>query len=85
VKGILNMNEIQHCLDLRRVGSDPGVFAAALAVRNFGTLFRNGGNMYGQPDCIDALYPSEIEAFLFREVESAQKTTRFLFEWHMSW
>ena len=79
------MNEIQHCLDLRRVGSDPGVFAAALAVRNFGTLIRKGGRVYGQPDCIDALYPSEIDAFLIRAVETAQKTTRFLSEWHMSW
>jgi len=58
------MNEIQLCLDLRRVGSDPGVFAAALAVRNFGTPIRNGGSVYGQPNSIDALYPSEIEAIL---------------------
>jgi len=85
VKGILNMNEIQHCIDLRRVGSDPGVFAAALAVRNIGALSRKGGRVYGQPDCIDALYPSEIDAFLIRAVETAQKTTRFLSEWHMSW
>jgi hypothetical protein len=79
------MNEIQHCLDLRSAGSDPEGCAAALAVRNFGTLIRNGGSVYGQPDCRDALYLSEIEVFLIRVVETAQKTTRFLSEWHMSW
>ena len=79
------MNEIQRCLDLSRVDIDPEVFAAALAVRHFGTLIANGGSVYGQPDFVDALHRSEIETFLTRAVETAQKTTNFLSEWHMSW
>jgi hypothetical protein len=79
------MNEIQRCLDLRRAAIYPEVFAAASAVRCVGTLIANGGSVYGQSDFVDALHPSEIEAFLTRAMGTAQKTTRFLSEWHMSW
>ena len=75
VKGIVNMNEIQHCLDLRSADSDPEGCAAALAVRNVGILIANRGSVYGQPDCRDALHRSEIEAFLIRAVETEQMTT----------
>ncbi len=78
------MNEIGRCLDLRRVDIGPEVCADALAVRHVGTLIANGGSVYGQPDVVDALHPSESEAFLTHAVETAQKTTHFLSEWHMS-
>ena len=79
------MHEIGRCLDLRRAALDPEVCATASAVRHDGILIANGGSVYGQSDVVDALHPSESEAFLTRTMETAQKTTRFLSEWHMSW
>lgn len=84
MKGILNMHEIRRCLDLRRGAIDPEVYAAASAVRHVGTLNANERSVYGQSDVVDALHPSESAAFLTRTMETAQKTTRFLSEWHMS-
>ncbi len=78
------MNEIQRCLDLRRVAIDPEGCAAAFAVRHVGTLIAEGGSVYGQPDVVDALHPSESEAFLTRAAETIQKTTHFLSGWYMS-
>ena len=78
------MHEIGRRLDLRRSTIDPEVCATASSVRHVGTLIANGGSVYGQSDVVDALHPSEIEAFLTRTMETAQKTTRFLSMWHMS-
>jgi hypothetical protein len=79
------MHEMQRCLDLRRRDIDPEVYAAASAVRHVGTLLANEGSVYGQSDLVDAFHPSESEAVSTRTMETAQKSTGFLSEWHMSW
>lgn len=43
MKGILQMNESQRCLDLRNVESDPEVCAAVFAVQHVGRLIANRG------------------------------------------
>jgi hypothetical protein len=78
------MYEIGRCLDLRRAAIDPEVCATASAMRHVGTPIANGGSVDGLSDVVDALHPSESEAFLTLTMEKAQKTTRFLSEWHMS-
>jgi hypothetical protein len=65
------MNEIQHCLDLRRVAIDPEGCAAAFAVRHVGPLIAGGGSVYGQTDVVPTLHPSESEALLTRAGETA--------------
>ncbi len=65
------MNEIQRCLDQRRVAIDPGGCAVAFAVRHVGPLIAGGGSVYGHTDVVATLHPSESEALLTRAGEMA--------------
>jgi hypothetical protein len=77
----MTSDDLQRCLDLRRADSDPGLFAAAVAVHSIRSLIAAGGGSVGRLDEEEALAPHHLEAFLARAVESAHKAGRFEQEW----
>jgi hypothetical protein len=78
---MINMDHLQQFIDLRRADIDPEVFAAALTILSISKFIGNGGSSIGEPDLETALHPPELEAFLARAVETAQKNKRFEQEW----
>jgi hypothetical protein len=78
---IMNANNLEHYLDLRRDDLDPELFGAALAVQHIYTLIANGGSAFSRTDWDSALHPHHLQAFLRNAVVSAQKTRRFEREW----
>jgi len=75
-------DSLEHYVDLRRADIDPELFAAALAVQQVHRLIAYGGSGSGRAGDEDALHPDDLEAFLARAVETANKTRRFEQEWH---
>ena len=75
------MNLLRHLLDLPLADIDPEVFADALVVQHIGTLISSGGGSIGRPYLELALKPQQLEIFLARAVETAQKTQCLEHEW----
>ncbi len=78
----MQRDSLEHYVDLRRADIDPELFAAALAVQHVHRLVAYGGSGSGRAGDEDALHPVDLEAFLARAVETANKTRRFEQEWH---
>lgn len=77
----MHMNQLRHLLDLPLADIDPEVFADALIVQHIGTLIRSGGGSIGRPYLESALKPQQLEGFLARAIETAQKTQCLEHEW----
>jgi hypothetical protein len=78
---IMNTDDLQSYLDLRRDDLDPELFGAALAVQHIYKLIANGGSEFGRVDWDSALHPSHLQTFLKNAVESARQTRRFERQW----
>lgn len=76
------MDQLRHLLDLPRADIDPEVFADTLVIERVSCLIRSGGGRIGQPYLATALRPQQLEDFLARAVEAAQKTRCLEHEWH---
>src|SRR6266699_2719897 len=79
--GCMQRDSLEHYVDLRRADIDPELFAAALAVQHVHRLVAYGGSGSGRAGDEDALHPDDLEAFLARAVETANRTRRFEQEW----
>src|SRR6266700_3151043 len=77
----MDMNQLRHLLDLPQEKIDPEVFASALIVEHVSSLIDSGGGSIGQPYLESALRPRQLEVFLVRAVETAQKTQCLEHEW----
>ncbi len=77
----MRSEDLQACLDLRRVDLDPERFAVAVAVHSIRRLIAAGGGRVERPDEQEALSPHPLEAFLARAVETSKRTRRFEQEW----
>ena len=75
------MNDLRHLFDLPLAAIDQEVFADALVVQHVSSLISSGGGSIGQPYLASALRPQQLEVFLARAVETAQKTGRLEHEW----
>jgi hypothetical protein len=75
------MNQLRHLLDLPLAKIDPEVFADTRVVEHISTLISSGGGSIGQPYLESALQPQQLEVFLARAVETAQKTQCLEHEW----
>jgi hypothetical protein len=75
------MNQLRHLLDLPQADIDPEVFADALVVQHVSTLISSGGGSIGRPYLESAIKPQQLEVFLARAVETAQKTQCLEHEW----
>ena len=75
------MNQLRHLLDLPLAKIDPEVFADTRVVEHISTLISSGGGSIGQPYLESALKPQQLEVFLARAVETAQKTQCLEHEW----
>jgi hypothetical protein len=77
----MDMNQFRHLLDLPRAEIAPAVFADALFVEHISSLIESGGGSIGRPYLESALRPQQLEVFLARAVETAQKTQCLEHEW----
>lgn len=77
----MNMDQLRHLLDLPRADIDLKVFADALVVQHVSTLISSGGGSIGRPYLAAALQPQQLEVFLARAIEAAQKTQCLEHEW----
>src|SRR6266702_943893 len=77
----MRRDHLEYALDLHSADIDPEMFAAALAVQHICRLIVNGGSEFGRLDFDAAFYPQNLERFLARAVETAQKIKRFEHEW----
>lgn len=77
----MHMNQLRHLLDLPQADIDPEVFADALVVQHVSTLISSGGGSIGRPYLESAIKPQQLEVFLARAVETAQKTQCLEHEW----
>ena len=75
------MDDLQQLIDLRRLDSDPELFAIALALRHMRVLIQHGGSDMRRPDDDSALHPHHLEAFLARAVGTLWKDRRMAQEW----
>lgn len=78
----METDNLEYCTDLTRDNLDPELFAAALVVRHVWMLIARGGSEFGRPDWDSTLHPHDLERFINRAVEVAQKTRRFEIAWH---
>jgi hypothetical protein len=77
----MHMNQLRHLLDLPQADIDPEVFADALVVEHVGSMISSGGGSIGRPYLESALQSQQLEVFLARAVETAQKTQCLELEW----
>jgi hypothetical protein len=77
----MNMDDLQQFIDHYREDIDTEVFAVAQAVQHVSKLIASGGDILNRPHLEPALHPEQLEAFLARAIESAQKGRRFEREW----
>ncbi len=77
----MDMNQLRNLLDLPQAKIDPEVFANALVVEHVSSLIDSGGGSIGRPYLESALWPQQLEVFLARAVETAQKTQCLEHEW----
>ena len=77
----MGINKLRHLLDLPQADIDPEVFADALVVQHVSTLISSGGGSIGRPYLESAIKPQQLEVFLARAVETAQKTQCLEYEW----
>ena len=75
------MDYVQELLDLRRLDTDPELFAIALALRHVRTVIQQGGSDRRHSDDDSALQPHHLEVFLDRTVETPWKDQRMAQEW----
>jgi hypothetical protein len=77
----MDMNKLRHLLDLPQADIDPEAFADALVVQHISTLISSGGGSIGRPYLESNLQPQQLEVFLARAIETAQKTQCLEHEW----
>jgi hypothetical protein len=77
----MHLYQLRYLLDLPLADIDPEVFADALVVQHISNLIMSGGGSNGRPYLESNLQPQQLEIFLARAVETAQKTECLEHEW----
>ena len=74
--------QLEYYLDIRHIDVDLDTFAQALAIERVTHLLAFGGTSSGLPDPESALLPNDLKLFLTRAVADAERSGRFVEEWH---
>lgn len=74
--------QFEYYLDIRNADVDLDTFARALAIQHMTHLMAFGGTSSDLPDPKSALLPEDLKEFLARAVADAERTERFVDEWH---